>query len=129
MRCTWLLLPSDLNLLSLTVIFDEDHHDYSYSIQKAEMLDENLLGEATRTECTSFKSAKRSSIPAVRLTKSYYSVGEHYCGALISCCLLNLVLLNLELTVLVFKRLHLNDGVGMELILPLLFDKDHDQLE
>jgi hypothetical protein len=51
MRCIRLLLPSDLNLLSLTVIFDDDHHDYSYSIQKAEMLDENLLGEATHGEC------------------------------------------------------------------------------
>ena len=129
MRCIWVLLPSDLNLLSLTVIFDGDHHDFSYSIQKAEMLDENLLGEATGGECTSFNSAKRSSIPAMTSTKSYYSVGEHCCDALILRCLLNLFLLNLELTVLVFKSLHLDDGVGMELILPLLFDKDHDQLE
>ena len=93
------------------------------------MLDENLLGEATGGECTSFKHAKRSSIPAVTSTESYYSVGEHCFDALILCCLLNLFLLNLELTVLFFKSLHLDDGVGMDLILPLFFDKYHDQLE
>jgi len=129
MRCIWLLLPSDLNLLSLTVIFDGDHRDYSYSIQKAEMLDENLLGEATGAECTSFNSAKRSSIPAVTSTKSYYSVGEHCCDAFILRCLFGCFPLNLELTVLFFKSLHLNDGVGMDLILPMFFDKYHDQFE
>lgn len=47
-RCISLPLPSDLNLLSLSVIlFCGDHHEYSYSIQKAEMLDGNLLGKAS----------------------------------------------------------------------------------
>jgi hypothetical protein len=82
MRCIRLLLPSDLSLLSLTVIFDEDHHDLSHSIQKAEMLDENLLGEATSEERASFHSAKRSSIPAVTSAESYYSVGEDCCDGL-----------------------------------------------
>ena len=129
MRCIWLLLPSDLNLLSLTVIFDGDHHDFSYSIQKAEMLDENLLGEATGGECTSFNSAKRSSIPAMTSTESYYSVGEYCFNAFILCCLFGCFPLNLELTVLFFKSLHLDDRVGMDLILPLFFDKYHDQFE
>ena len=129
MRCTWLLLPSDLNLLSLTAIFDGDHHDFSYSIQKAEMLDKNLLGEATGAECTSFNSAKRSSIPAMTSTKSYYSVGEQCCDAFILRCLFGCFPLSLERTVLFFKSLHLNDGVGMDLILPMFFDKDHDQFE
>jgi hypothetical protein len=129
MRCIWLLLPSDLNLLSLTVIFDGDHHDYSYSIQKAEMLDENLLGEATGGECTSFNSAKRSSIPAVTSTWSYYSVGEHCFGTLMLRCLFGCFPLNLKLTVLFFKSLHLDEGVGMDLILPMFFDKYHDQFE
>ena len=129
MRCIWLLLPSDLNLLSLTAIFDGDHHDFSYSIQKAEMLDKNLLGEATGAECTSFNSAKRSSIPAMTSTKSYYSVGEHCCDAFILRCLFGCFPLSLERTVLFFKSLHLNDGVGMDLILPMFFDKDHDQFE
>jgi hypothetical protein len=129
MRCTWLLLPSDLNLLSLTVISDQDHHNFSYSIQKAEMLDENLLGEATGRECTSFNSAKRSSIPAVTSTESYYSVGGYCFDAVILRCLFGCFALNLELTVLFFKSLHLNEGVGMDLILPLFFDKYHDQFE
>lgn len=129
MRCIWLLLPSDLNLLSLTVIFDQDHHDFSYSIQKAEMLDENLLGEATRTECTSFNSAKRSSIPAVTSTESYYSVGEYCFDVVILRCLFGCVPLHLGLTVLFFKSLHLGERVGMDLILPLFFDKRHDQFE
>ena len=129
MRCTWLLLPSDLNFLSLTVIFDQDHHDFSYSIQKAEMLDENLLGEATHGECMSFNSAKRSSIPAVTSTESYYSVREYCFGALILCCLFSCFSLRLGLTVLFFKSLHLDEGVGMDLILPLFFDKRHDQFE
>ena len=129
MRCIWLLLPSDLNLLSLTVIFDGDHHDFSYSIQKAEMLDENLLGEATGGECTSFNSAKRSSIPAMTSTESYYSVGEYCFGTLILCCLFSCFSLHLGLTILFFKSLHLGEGVGMDLILPLFFDKRHDQFE
>ena len=129
MRCTWLLLPSDLNLLSLTVIFGGDHHDFSYSIQKAEMLDENLLGEATGGECTSFNSAKRSSIPAVRSTESYYSVGEYCFDVVILRCLFSCFSLHLGLTVLFFKSLHLGERVGMDLILPLFFDKGHDQFE
>ena len=129
MRCTWLPLPSDLNLLSLTVIFGGDHHDFSYSIQKAEMLDENLLGEATHGECTSFNSAKRSSIPAVTSTKSYYSVGEYCFDVVILRCLFSCFSLHLGLTVLFFKSLHLGERVGMDLILPLFFDKGHDQFE
>jgi hypothetical protein len=93
------------------------------------MLDENLLVEATGEECTSFNSAKRSSIPAVRSTESYYSVGEYCFNALILRCLFGCFPLNLELTVLFFKSLHLDEGVGMDLILPLFFDKNHDQLE
>ena len=124
-----MLLPSDLNLLSLTVIFGEDHHDFSYSIQKAEMLDENLLGEATGGECTSFNSAKRSSIPAMTSTESYYSVGQYCFNAFILRCLFGCFRLNLELAVLFFKSLHLDEGVGMDLILPLFFDKRHDQFE
>lgn len=93
------------------------------------MLDENLLGEATGGKCTSFNSAKRSSIPAVASTKSYYSVVEYCFDVVILRCLFGCFALNFELTVLFFKSLHLNEGVGMDLILPLFFDKYHDQFE
>ena len=62
-------------------------------------------------------------------TKSYYSVGEHRCDAFISRCLFGCFPLNLELRELFFKSLHLHDGVGTDLVLPMFFDKDHDEFE
>ena len=71
MHASRLLLPLDLDLLALTVdpVSLWGHHQFSYSVRKAETPGVTLLDEAMRKYSASFKPANRPGIPANSLEK------------------------------------------------------------